>query len=122
MEDKKTILVVDDTPENIDILVGILGATYTVKAALNGEKAVKRANKQPPDLILLDVMMPGMDGYEVFEQLKSESSTENIPVIFVTGHSEGAEKEKGMAMGASGYLTKPIDPEKLISMLNKVLS
>lgn len=122
MENKKTILVVDDTPENIDILVGILGGSYKVKAALNGEKALKNASKRPPDLILLDIMMPGMDGYEVYERLKAEPATVDIPVVFVTGKSEDAEQEKGMAMGAKGYLTKPVDPDKVVAMVNEVLS
>ena len=121
MEDKKTILVVDDTPENIDILVGILGESYKVKAAPSGEKALKSAGKRPPDLILLDIMMPEMDGYQVFEQLKANPATANIPIVFVTGKSEDAEQEKGMAMGAKGYLTKPVEPEKVITMVNEIL-
>ena len=82
---KQTILVVDDTPENIDVLSGILNQEYRVKVALNGERALKiAASDSPPDLILLDVMMPGMDGYEVCRRLKGDEATHDIPVIFVT--------------------------------------
>ncbi|MBU2511181.1 response regulator [bacterium] len=122
MEDKPTILVVDDTPENIDILVGILKESYRVKAAISGEKALKSAKKNPPDLILLDIMMPGMDGYQVFEQLKADPVTANVPVVFVTGRSESADLEKGMAMGARGYLTKPVDPVKVTTLVHEILS
>lgn len=122
METKQTILVVDDTPENIDILVGILGESYKVKAAPSGEKALKSANKRPPDLILLDIMMPEMDGYQVFEQLKMGPVTADIPIVFVTGKSEGTEQAKGMAMGAKGYLTKPVDAEQVVAMVKELLS
>ncbi|MBF0280440.1 MAG: response regulator [SAR324 cluster bacterium] len=122
MDDKKTVLVVDDTPENIDILVGVLGESYKVKAAPSGEKALKSASKKPPDLILLDIMMPEMDGYQVCEQLKANPVTADIPVVFVTGMTENADQEKGMAMGARGYLTKPVEAEKVIAMVGEILS
>jgi putative two-component system response regulator len=82
--EKATILVVDDTPENIDILVGILGNDYKVKVAIDGPRALTLVAKAQPDLILLDVMMPGMNGYEVCKRLKQEPLTCHIPVIFVT--------------------------------------
>ncbi|WP_319525955.1 two-component system response regulator [uncultured Desulfosarcina sp.] len=108
---KRTILVVDDTPENIDVLVGILKTEYKVKAALNGPKAVKIAQgKNPPDLILLDVMMPEMNGYEVAEILKKNSATSNIPIIFVTAMNEIEDEKKGLELGAVDYLTKPVSP------------
>ncbi len=118
-----SVLVVDDTPENVDVLAGILKPNYRVKAALNGEKALKIARSpKPPQLILLDVMMPDMDGYEVCRQLKADDSTENIPVIFVTGKTESKEIAKGMELGAVDYITKPIDPaivlEKVRGWLN----
>ncbi|MBF0288704.1 MAG: response regulator [SAR324 cluster bacterium] len=121
MEDKKVILAVDDTPENIHILVGILGETYKVKAAIDGEKALKAAKKKPPHLILLDIMMPGMDGYEVCEQLKADPATADVPVVFVTGKTEGSDHEKGLALGARGYLTKPVDPGKVIALVQEIL-
>ncbi|MEG3638977.1 response regulator [Magnetococcus sp. PR-3] len=116
------ILAVDDTPDNIDVLAGILKPAHKVKVALNGEKALKIAAKAPhPDLILLDVMMPGMDGYEVCEQLKAHPETASIPVIFITGNTAQEEIDKGMALGAMGYLSKPIDPDALLAQVKKAL-
>jgi CheY-like chemotaxis protein len=122
MEDQKVILVVDDNPENIDVLAGMLRSSYKVKAATSGEKALKSSKKSPPDLILLDIMMPEMDGYQVFEQLLSDPITAKIPVVFATGMSDSEDQKKGMDMGARGYLTKPVDPEKVYSLVNEILS
>ena len=108
---KNTILVVDDTAENIDVLNGILKDTYKIKVSLNGEKALKIAgSKEPPDLILLDVMMPDMDGYEVCLRLKSNPATAKIPVIFVTAKTEVEDETMGFELGAVDYITKPISP------------
>ncbi|AZQ11906.1 Cyclic di-GMP phosphodiesterase response regulator RpfG [Shewanella khirikhana] len=106
--DKATVLVVDDTPENIDILVGILGQDYKVKVAIDGPKALAVAQSSPPDLILLDVMMPGMSGYEVCRRLKQEPMTSHIPVIFVTAMAEVADETQGFELGAVDYITKPV--------------
>ena len=112
---KPCVLVVDDTPENVDVLVGILGTDYRVKVALNGEKALKVSrSSKPPNLILLDVMMPGMDGYEVCKQLQEDDATKDIPVIFVTGKTESDEVAKGMELGAVDYIFKPIDPAAVL--------
>jgi len=109
--DKITILVVDDTPENIDVLNSILGAEFSVKVALNGKRGVDLAESHPqPDMILLDIMMPDMDGYQVISYLKSNPATVNIPVIFVTGKSNVADEAKGLKLGAVDYITKPISP------------
>lgn len=108
--EKNTLLVVDDTPENIDVLRGVLGANYMVKIANNGPLALKIASAQPPDLILLDVMMPGMDGYEVCRQLKQNEATRHIPVIFVTARGEVADETLGFELGAADYITKPVSP------------
>jgi putative two-component system response regulator len=109
--EKQTILVVDDTPENIDVLSGVLRPDYKVKAALNGERALKIATTEPrPDIILLDIMMPGMDGYEVCEKLKSDPGTAKIPVIFITAKTEVADEQHGFELGAVDYITKPISP------------
>jgi putative two-component system response regulator len=109
--DKQIILVVDDTPDNIDVLSGILRPDYKVKAALNGEKALKIAETEPqPDIILLDIMMPGMDGYEVCEKLKSNPVTAKIPIIFVTAKTEVEDEQKGFELGAVDYITKPVSP------------
>jgi len=108
---KQTILVVDDAPENIDVLTGVLGDEYKVKVALNGPKALVIAGSaNPPDLILLDIMMPEMDGYEVCTRLKKDSSTKGIPVIFVTAMDEIKDEAKGFELGAVDYITKPISP------------
>ncbi len=109
--DKQLILVVDDTPDNIDVLGSILRSDYDVKAALNGEKALRIANTEPkPDMILLDIMMPGMDGFEVCRRLKADPATSQIPVIFITAKDEVADEERGFALGAVDYITKPISP------------
>ena len=106
---KQTILIVDDTPGNIDILGGILGKDYKIKFAINGEKALKITRaKDPPDLILLDIMMPSIDGYEVCRQLKQHDGTNKIPVIFVTAMNEVKDEEKGFKIGGVDYITKPI--------------
>jgi len=111
LAEKQTILVVDDAPENIDVLNGILSDTYKIKAATNGEKALKIAfSDSMPDLILLDIMMPGMDGYEVCRRLKEDSRTEHVPVIFVTAMGEVENEKHGFELGAVDYITKPVSP------------
>lgn len=105
------ILIVDDTPDNIDVLANILRKDYEIKAALNGEKALLIALAEPrPDMILLDIMMPGMDGYEVCRHLKANPVTSNIPVIFVTAKDDVADEQKGFELGAVDYITKPVSP------------
>ena len=109
--EKSTILVVDDTPENIDVLNGILKPEYQIKVALNGEKALKVAQSDPqPDLILLDIMMPDIDGYEVCQRLKSDPKTAKIPIIFVSAMTEVTDETKGFSLGAVDYITKPVSP------------
>ena len=99
-EDKQTILVVDDAPVNIELLSNILSPNYKVKGAINGEKALKIAHKESqPDLILLDIVMPGMNGYEVCEQLKQDPATASIPVIFITAKTT-TEKIKSTLLPA----------------------
>lgn len=106
-----TILVVDDTPNNIAVLTEILRGDYRVLAAINGEQALKIARgESPPDLILLDVMMPGMSGHEVCQRLKAESSTRKIPVIFVTAMNQVEDEAQGFLLGAVDYITKPVSP------------
>lgn len=106
---KPTILVVDDAPENIDVLRGLLQEEYLLRPAINGELALRLVLVDPmPDLILLDVMMPGMDGYEVCRQLKANHRTKNIPVIFVTAKAETEDELQGLSLGAVDYLTKPV--------------
>ncbi|OQX32451.1 MAG: hypothetical protein B0D96_12930 [Candidatus Sedimenticola endophacoides] len=104
--DKKTILVVDDVAENINILDGLLRDRYRIRAAINGQRALRIASGEPaPDLILLDIMMPEMDGYEVCRRLKSDPATADIPVIFVTAMNEAEDEYRGLALGAADYIT-----------------
>lgn len=118
----KILLVVDDAPDNIQLLSGLLKEKYKIKAATSGEKALVIACKTPPpDLILLDVMMPGMDGYEVCRQLQADALTRAIPVVFVTGHATEEEKQRGLAMGAAAYLSKPVAPHELFSTVERIL-
>jgi adenylate cyclase len=105
-----TILIVDDLPDNITLLTDVLSPFYQTRFALNGEKALKIANNKPrPDLILLDIMMPGISGYDVCQRLKSNSETCDIPVIFVTAMNEMENEQKGLELGAIDYITKPIN-------------
>ena len=108
--EKPTILIVDDTPANLTLLSDVLKSSYRIKAAVNGEKALTLASSgDPPDLILLDVMMPGIDGYEVCRRLKADPATRNIPIIFVTAMSEVENETRGLEIGGVDYITKPIN-------------
>lgn len=108
---KKVVLLVDDTPANIQIALAILKDLYQVKVATNGAKALELATADPaPDLILLDVMMPGIDGFEVCTRLKASSATRDIPVIFVTGQTEIEDETKGFEVGGVDYIHKPFSP------------
>jgi CheY-like chemotaxis protein len=110
-ETRKTVLVVDDLPENIGVLTTVLGGSYKVKAATSGAKALQICAADPlPDIVLLDVVMPEMDGLEVCRRLKAEPRTAGIPVVFVTGVEEETMKEHGRDLGAAGFIGKPIDP------------
>lgn len=120
---KPTILVVDDTPDNITLLCSLLGDLYRNKVATNGEKALKIARTAPhPDLILLDIMMPEMDGYEVCRQLKADPATEHIPVIFLTAKTQEGDETKGFELGAVDYITKPIVPPILMARVHTHLA
>jgi putative two-component system response regulator len=121
--EKATILVVDDTPENLAFMRSVLMEDYKVKVATGGERALKIANSEaPPDLILLDVMMPGMDGYEVCRQLKLDPRTENIPIIFVTARADVDDESKGLRMGAVDYIAKPISPPIVLARVKNHLA
>ncbi len=109
-KERQTVLVVDDATENIDVIVGLLKDSCRVKAAVNGMKALKIVERKPPDLILLDIMMPEMDGHEVIKRLKSNPATKDIPVIFLTGKTEVADETKGFELGAVDYISKPFNP------------
>lgn len=106
-----SVLIVDDERVNIDLMVGLLKPHYRTLVATGGEQALRRATGDPPpDIILLDVMMPGMDGYEVCRRLKADPATKAIPVIFVTAMSEVGDETAGFALGAVDYITKPVSP------------
>ena len=120
---KPTILVVDDTPDNITLLCSLLGDQYRNKVATNGAKALKIARSDPkPDLILLDIMMPEIDGYEVCRQLKADPSTEHIPIIFLTAKTQEGDETKGFELGAVDYITKPIVPPILMARVHTHLA
>lgn len=105
---KHTVLVVDDSPEGIDLLSAILSDTYVVKVALDGAKALKIVqSSQPPDLILLDVLMPGIDGYEVCRRIKADPDRQKIPVMFLTAREDSEGETLGLTLGAADYITKP---------------
>jgi len=113
---KPTVLVVDDTPDNLQLLNAVLKDQYKVKVANGGELALKLASAwPPPELILLDIMMPEMDGYEVCRRLKSNPFTADIPVIFVTAMSECEDEQKGFDLGCEDYITKPISPPLVLA-------
>ncbi len=107
------VLAVDDTPENLDVVNGILAAEYDIKVAVNGNVALKIAQSLSPDLILLDIMMPEIDGYEVCRQLKANPATKDIPVIFLTAKGETADEAEGFKLGAADYILKPVNPPLL---------
>jgi phosphoserine phosphatase RsbU/P len=111
LEEKKRILLVDDNPSNIKILNNLLKDQYKISAATSGKDALKIAfSDSTPDVILLDIMMPDMDGYNVCERLKAEKRTHSIPVIFITTKSEIEDEARGFDLGAVDYITKPINP------------
>ena len=120
--ENKSILLVDDQPDNLKMLMNLLKGTYKVKVANNGEKALQIVQKSPDlNIILLDVVMPGMDGYEVCRRLKSNDSTKNIPIIFVTSNTEESEKQKGIDAGCADYMSKPINPTELYAIIEKYM-
>ncbi|MBF0502098.1 MAG: response regulator [Candidatus Riflebacteria bacterium] len=116
------ILIVDDTPANIDVLAGILSPNYIIRAARDGIKALESVDKNPPDLILLDIMMPGIDGYTVCRRLKANPKTRNIPVLFVTAKSEDVDEYQGFEAGAMDYLIKPVHPLVVMARVKTHLS
>jgi putative two-component system response regulator len=118
-----TILVIDDTPDNIALLVEILKDHYRIKAARNGEQGLKIARLQPPpDLILLDIMMPGIDGFEVCQKLKDDPTTSDIPVIFVTARISIDDESRGFGLGAVDYIAKPVSPPIVLARVNTHLA
>jgi len=111
---RPTILVVDDTPDNLHLLSALFKDDYKVRVASNGEKALAICHSDtPPDLVLLDIMMPGMDGFEVAQRMREHPSSEHIPVIFVTAMTDDDARLKGLSLGAVDFVIKPVDPDVL---------
>ena len=108
---KKTILIVDDKSDNIAVLAAILKENYRLKVASNGKRALElMSTESKPDLVLLDIIMPEMDGYEVCKQLKSNPLTKDIPIIFTTALGDPKDEEKGLQLGAEDFIGKPYSP------------
>ncbi|MBK1716103.1 bacteriohemerythrin [Thiocystis violacea] len=123
MPNAELILIVDDTLDNLKVLSGLLKSVYRIKVATNGEEALRLTQDLAlPDLILLDIMMPGMDGYEVCEQLKSNPRTQDIPVIFLTARTQPDDEARGFRVGAVDYVTKPIHPPLLLARVKAQLA
>jgi two-component system sensor histidine kinase/response regulator len=123
MKELPSVLVVDDNPANLGLLFDLLDeAEFEVLVAQNGESAIKRAQNAHPDIILLDVMMPGMDGFETCEQLKTDETTTDIPIIFMTALANIDDKMKGFTLGAVDYITKPIQPEEVMARIKTHLT
>ena len=120
---RATVLVVDDTPDNLTLMSSLLRDDYKVKVANSGERALRIARSEtPPDLVLLDIMMPEMDGYQVIEQLKGDPATRDIPVIFLTAKATVDDEKKGLELGAVDYITKPISPPIVLARVRTHLS
>lgn len=116
------ILVVDDVPTNIGVLNEILKNDYSISAATSGAEALRIAQSEnPPDLILLDIMMPEMDGFEVMTRLKEDNRTRSIPVILVTAKGEMDSRMRGFDLGVEFYITKPVDPVYVRDVVKKTL-
>ncbi|MDR2839498.1 MAG: two-component system response regulator [Azonexus sp.] len=121
--ERRTILAVDDTRDNLQLIASLLKDHYKVKVAGSGDKALSIARgNNPPDLILLDVIMPILSGYDVCQELKADPATRDIPIIFLTSMSDVEDEKKGLAMGAADYIAKPINPSILLARVQNQLS
>ncbi|KPA16495.1 response regulator receiver sensor signal transduction histidine kinase, partial [Candidatus Magnetomorum sp. HK-1] len=123
LREKPLILMVDDVPKNLQVLGNILGADqYLITPAMSGEQALARVEQLMPDLILLDVMMPGIDGFETCRQIKANPKTKGIPIIFLTAKVETVDVVKGFKVGAVDYVTKPFQAEELLTRVETHIS
>jgi putative two-component system response regulator len=118
---KATLLVVDDTPANLSLMHELLKDQYQVRIANSGEKALRIVRDGPPDLILLDIMMPGMDGYEVCRQLKADAHSRDIPILFLSAKNQTEDERFGLELGAADYLNKPVNPPILLARVQAQL-
>src|SRR6187455_1730746 len=103
------ILIVDDVPDNVELLVAALKGDYKLSVAIDGERALRAVEKSPPDLILLDIMMPGIDGYEVCRRLRASEATRELPIMFLSALEDVENKARGFELGANDYLSKPFE-------------
>ncbi len=117
----KTILIVEDVEFNVDLLVQLLEDEYTLLTAEDGQKGVALAQSSKPDLVLMDMSLPVMDGWEATRQIKANKTTQHIPVIGLSAHAMSGDIEKALAAGCSAYLTKPLDDELLFAKLDEFL-
>ncbi|MGM0568828.1 MAG: response regulator [Elusimicrobiota bacterium] len=118
---KTDILVVDDSPTVLEMLHSVLTINYSVEVADNGKKAIKMAEKKKPSLIVLDMHLPDIEGWEVCKILKESSSTKKIKILMCTADSKGKEVERAFEVGAEGYIIKPVTPEKLLSKVKDLI-
>ena len=117
------ILVVDDTPSNVKLLADVLGAKgYAVVTAASGADALEVVERERPDLVLLDVMMPRMDGWQVLEQLLEDDATREIPIIFLTARAEVRDRARGLELGGVDYVTKPFNPIELAPLVEDLVA
>ena len=119
----KKILIVDDRPEVVELVrVTLEGEDYEIVDASDGKEALKKVRLEKPDLVLLDVVMPKMNGFEVCRKLKKDPQTKEIPIIMLTAKAQKVDKEKGREVGASDYITKPFSPSALLTKIEKLLA
>ena len=119
MASHKKVLIVDDNPTNLEIIEEILGDEYSAHAVQSGAEAIKVADRLCPDVILLDIMMPGMDGYETCRRLRSNFALEHTRIIMVTAKAMPSEQQAGFDVGADDYITKPFDENELLAKLRE---
>ena len=116
---RNLVLIVDDSPDGLQILNEVLKRRYEIRLARSGEQALQAAQQKPqPDAILLDIMMPGMDGYEVCSRLKANDATRDIPVIFITAKTDIEDAQRGFDLGGADYITKPILPPVVLARIS----
>jgi len=116
------ILVVDDSPMNIDVLIEAIGDLDDVAVALDGEEALSIVNDERPLAVLLDIVMPGIDGFEVCRRMKADPALAEIPVIFLSGNDSEEDREQGRAAGGTDYLVKPLSPEAVVAAVKPYIS
>jgi two-component system sensor histidine kinase/response regulator len=122
-QEKNLVLIVDDVPKNLQVLGNILrNRGYNISVATSGEQALNMMDKILPDLILLDVIMPGIDGFQVCEELKASEKTKDIPVIFLSAKTQTEDIVKGFELGAADYVTKPFIKEELLARVHTLLA